>query len=273
MANLYVTEYASASSTGQLPIPQEPSIRTQAVPIPISGTSTISERFTPETRFVRIHAERLCAVKFGSMPTASLNDVMIGAGATEMFGVTPGHAIAVVAAGTGDTSMMNGALALFEILADPKAAQQWLDDLSATESRISSAASEALAAREQAVAAATAAMDARETRLNDWDKSLKELNDQLEAQADIIAQQTANLEAHEKEFTEYEAYTSGNLASHEKDLQSAQSDFAEKTMARQADLVTRESAVFQREQDAEKREKALADAEARMQEKLRILAA
>jgi hypothetical protein len=99
MARLYISEYremgAVQASKRDIAAPLEPAIVVQT-PINITGASIQSEQFHEETRFVRLHTDATCSVRFGVNPVATTNDARMAAGSTEYFGVVPGHRVAVI---------------------------------------------------------------------------------------------------------------------------------------------------------------------------------
>lgn len=91
MATLYICEYQTAAWTtaGGLPSAQEPPIAEQTVAI--GGTSAPSVVFNVATRFVRIHTDVVCSIKFGAAtPTAAATNKRLAANSTEYFGVRGG---------------------------------------------------------------------------------------------------------------------------------------------------------------------------------------
>src|SRR5262245_28886402 len=92
MAFLNVTEFAEmqigpAGRVGQMPM--QPPLASQGVVN--TGASTQSTTFNTKTRFVRLHADSICCVEFGTNPTAAA----IGAGMTTRMvaGQTEYHAV------------------------------------------------------------------------------------------------------------------------------------------------------------------------------------
>lgn len=97
MAVVYISEYAEQARDNRgylLPAGQEPSLAEQTVAI--GGASAQSAAFNAKTRFVRIHTDAICSLKFGSNPTATATTPRMPANGTEFFGVTPGHKVAVI---------------------------------------------------------------------------------------------------------------------------------------------------------------------------------
>lgn len=96
MATLYIEEFATVawSTAGGLPAGQEPSITTQTLAI---GAVTSSAPFNANTRFVRLHCDAICSVKFGSSPqTAATTNSRLNANQTEYFGVVGGQIVSVI---------------------------------------------------------------------------------------------------------------------------------------------------------------------------------
>ena len=95
MAVAYISEYSKfapdPSGVGQ--VPQEPAIVNQTVAI---GNVASSDAFNAATRFVRIHVDAICSIKFGAAPTATTDDARLAAGQTEYFGVNPGDKVSVI---------------------------------------------------------------------------------------------------------------------------------------------------------------------------------
>jgi hypothetical protein len=98
MSNLYITEYAEQARDEQgqhILAGKEPAIATQKVAF--TGTAGTSAAFNALTTFVRIHADGIASVKFGTAPTATTSDPRIGSGVTEFFGVQAGASLKVSA--------------------------------------------------------------------------------------------------------------------------------------------------------------------------------
>lgn len=96
MAVLYISEYADLPlHNGQLiAAGNEPSLAEQTVAI--GAGSVQSAAFNAKTKFVRLHTDAICSVKFGSNPTATATTPRLAANSTEFFGVAPGHKVAVI---------------------------------------------------------------------------------------------------------------------------------------------------------------------------------
>lgn len=96
MATLYISEYATVPKlNGQLLLASaEPALVEQTVAI--SGTSAQSAAFNTNTKFVRIHTDAICSLKFGSSPTATTSGPRLAADSTEFFGVNAGDKVAVI---------------------------------------------------------------------------------------------------------------------------------------------------------------------------------
>lgn len=98
MALVYITEYSIMARDEKgiaVPVPVEPALVDQT-PVAISGSSVQSAAFNADTKFVRIHTDAVCSIKFGSNPTASANSQRLGANDTQYYGVQPGHKVAVI---------------------------------------------------------------------------------------------------------------------------------------------------------------------------------
>lgn len=89
MATLYVTEYAALQIMNGVPVPAEHPVVEQAVSF--SGTAGQSSAFNAKTRFVRIQADGICSVLFGTNPTATTASRRMASGQTEFVGVPPGQ--------------------------------------------------------------------------------------------------------------------------------------------------------------------------------------
>lgn len=96
MAYLYITEYDRLSDDKRSPAQagSEPALAVQRVSI--SGSSGQSNAFNANTRFVRLHTDSICSVKFGANPTAAATDPRMAVDQTEYFGVVGGHKVAVI---------------------------------------------------------------------------------------------------------------------------------------------------------------------------------
>jgi hypothetical protein len=90
MSKLYISEYArvtQASGPGNTAVqaPEEPPVATQVVDF-TSGAAQ-SAAFNAKTRFVRLHTDAICSVKFGAAPTATISDPRLALGQTEYRGI------------------------------------------------------------------------------------------------------------------------------------------------------------------------------------------
>ena len=93
MATLHITEYtrlASVRPGGSAPVAQEPGV-TQLVTY---TTTTASNAFAADTRFIRVIASAKAHLLFGVSPTAAASDPYIAADAPEYFGVKPSDQVA-----------------------------------------------------------------------------------------------------------------------------------------------------------------------------------
>lgn len=98
MATLYITEYATSGWTTAMGLPcgQEPGL--DQAPLTI-GAVAPSQPFQPTTRFVRLHCDSVCSVKFGpaGVTTAAITNKRLNANQTEYFGVVGGQVVSVIA--------------------------------------------------------------------------------------------------------------------------------------------------------------------------------
>lgn len=88
MAVLYITEYArqAKDNRGQaINAGEEPALAHQTVAI--GAGSAQSANLNAKTRFVRVHTDAICSIKFGSNPTAVATEERLAANQTEYFGV------------------------------------------------------------------------------------------------------------------------------------------------------------------------------------------
>jgi hypothetical protein len=102
VAFLYISEFAEmeigwGGRQGQ--IAQQPPLVEQA--IANGGGNTQSNAFNAKTRFVRLHADSICAIAFGTNPTAvaagASGTARLAANQTEYFGVPVGQSFKVAA--------------------------------------------------------------------------------------------------------------------------------------------------------------------------------
>jgi hypothetical protein len=64
--------------------------------VAISGVAAQSAVFGDTTKLIRVHTDVPCRILFGENPTASATSPRMSAGATEYFGVRPGHRLSVI---------------------------------------------------------------------------------------------------------------------------------------------------------------------------------
>lgn len=99
MAKLFITEYEAqgrdAKGIALESMPNEPALVEQT-PVVIGAGSLQSAAFNAATKYVRIHADAICSIKFGTNPTATANTMRMAANQTEMFAVRPGDKVAVI---------------------------------------------------------------------------------------------------------------------------------------------------------------------------------
>ena len=98
MAFIYITEYREQAKDTMghlLPAGLEPAIANQRVAH--TGTSAQSAALDAQTKFVMVHADSICSIKFGASPTAVVGEHRMGAGETRYYGVNiPSLKIAVI---------------------------------------------------------------------------------------------------------------------------------------------------------------------------------
>lgn len=98
MAFLYITEYIDVPQQqgGMIPMGSEPGV--DQAPLAIAGASAASAAFAAATKFVRLHTDAVCSVKFGTVPVATSANKRLAANATEYFAVAQGqtHKVAVI---------------------------------------------------------------------------------------------------------------------------------------------------------------------------------
>jgi hypothetical protein len=100
MAWLYITEFADFTPAGAPggigQIGHQPPLAEQAVAI---GVNAQSSAFNVNTRFVRLHADAICAIEFGTNPTAvaagASGTARMAANQTEYHGVPKGQSYKV----------------------------------------------------------------------------------------------------------------------------------------------------------------------------------
>jgi len=97
MATLYIAEFASVGGTSNFGVAGgfTPPITEQTVAI--GGGSTPSAAFNANTAFVRLHADAICSLAWGTSPTATTSKMRMAAGQTEYFAVPQtGYKVAVI---------------------------------------------------------------------------------------------------------------------------------------------------------------------------------
>jgi mRNA degradation ribonuclease J1/J2 len=96
MATLYVTEYERipVGAGGSIPMGAEPAQAAQTVAI--GGVTAQSNAFAATTQYIRVHADAICSLAFGTNPTATAVLTRLAANQTEYFSVRPGDKVAVI---------------------------------------------------------------------------------------------------------------------------------------------------------------------------------
>lgn len=86
---LYVTEFANISKDHEGRVVEAavvPSLATQV--LTVTGTSAaVTNPFNAKTKFVRLHTDAACSVKFAAAPTATASDMRLPENAVEYFTV------------------------------------------------------------------------------------------------------------------------------------------------------------------------------------------
>lgn len=95
MASLYVTEFEEMPHTSGSKVQAAMQPELASSKVTIAGASAQSSAFNARTRFVRLHTDAICSVKFGTNPTATADHARMAAGSTEYFGVPQGAAYKV----------------------------------------------------------------------------------------------------------------------------------------------------------------------------------
>lgn len=97
MAKLYVTEFEQMPQLvgGRLAVAVAPPAVDQT-PVVIGAGSLQSAAFGVRAKFVRLHADAICSIAFGSNPTATANSMRMAANQTEYFGVAVADKVAVI---------------------------------------------------------------------------------------------------------------------------------------------------------------------------------
>jgi hypothetical protein len=104
MASLRITEYEQLGEVPggfRVPAGVEPATAKQAVTF---TTSVASAAFNNRTNFVRIHTDSICAIEFGTAPTAVAGTgTRMVAGQTEFFALNPSFRGTLKVAAVTDT--------------------------------------------------------------------------------------------------------------------------------------------------------------------------
>ena len=99
MAKLYVTEYQDMPRDSKgIAVVCGNEIDGGGVDQVVDFTAgvTQSAAFGAETRFVRVHTDAICSVKFGTNPTATTSNKRMAAGQTEFYGVKGGQKVSAI---------------------------------------------------------------------------------------------------------------------------------------------------------------------------------
>jgi hypothetical protein len=93
MATLYIAELSGTRASG-MQVAMTPPLVEQTVAI--AGASAQSAAFDNATVVVRIHADAVCSIAFGTNPTATTAKMRLAADSTEYFAVKGGQKVAVI---------------------------------------------------------------------------------------------------------------------------------------------------------------------------------
>lgn len=98
MATIYVTEFATMGSAlnGVAQVAARPGLAKQSMAITGSST-TLTNKFSAQTRFIRVHTDAICSIAVGAVPVAVATSDRMSAESTEYYGVVPGDNLAVIA--------------------------------------------------------------------------------------------------------------------------------------------------------------------------------
>ncbi|HEY5129384.1 MAG TPA: hypothetical protein VIJ35_19215 [Bradyrhizobium sp.] len=88
---LDVSEYTAGAATQVL---AEPCIIEQQLVIG-GAEAVVSNPFGEHTRLIRVHCDMPCRIAIGKTPIAGPTNKRLAANQTEVFGVQPGHRLAV----------------------------------------------------------------------------------------------------------------------------------------------------------------------------------
>ena len=93
-SKLYITEYEDPHSSASFPmqVGMEDGNSTDQV-VDYSGGAAASAAFGARTRFIRLHTDSICSIKFGTAPTAATTNRRLAANQTEYYGVRPGDKV------------------------------------------------------------------------------------------------------------------------------------------------------------------------------------
>ena len=97
MATLYIAEFSKPAtySNGVIQVLQLPPLAQQTVVI--GAGSLPSAAFNAATALIRVNTDAICSIAVGTAPTATTAMMRMVAGQTEVFGVSAGDKIAVIA--------------------------------------------------------------------------------------------------------------------------------------------------------------------------------
>src|SRR6185503_15446290 len=96
MAKLYISEFQFMGANGYdgASMARQPPLVNQVVDF-TAGVAA-SAAFSASTTFVRVWSDAQCCVKYGTAPTATVNDMPMAASQPEYCGVTPGQKVSAI---------------------------------------------------------------------------------------------------------------------------------------------------------------------------------
>lgn len=100
MAKLYITEYQDlprdAKGIAVMCGNEIDGGGIDQTPVDYTSGAAQSAAFAADTKFVRVHTDAICSIKFGANPTATTNSKRMAAGTTEFFGVRGGQKVSAI---------------------------------------------------------------------------------------------------------------------------------------------------------------------------------
>jgi hypothetical protein len=99
MATLYIAEITQLGRDAHGQSIMSPVMNDSVIEsvVAIGGSSAQSNAFATSTRFVQIHCDAICSVRFGANPTATTSNGRMAANETRFVAINPGDRVAVIA--------------------------------------------------------------------------------------------------------------------------------------------------------------------------------